>query len=402
MIAQLELSLEGKIEQNCAALRPRFRVEEMRVLYLSGLSCSEVAKQMGLNKGSVYGHLHDIGITSQRKIKFVHPKEAEIRGLYESGLTCQQVADKLGMTASCVNQNLRRIGIKGRMVGGKGRIHPKYVHPKDAEIKALYLTGKGYREIGQILGLGRGGVHHSCQRQGINRAPIDRLAGKENEIIALAKTGVGWKAIGRRLGINGNSRSSIRTLLKKHGINAHWKNFKEQAAHRVLDNTFIPRSYPCFEEPTMKPKKSPAEKSRDYYYSNHIANKAKAGVRAYTRYWTFEKGNALAQAKRNLRRIVSRIARNVSIRRAMRKENVLGCSYDDARLHIASQFKQGWAWSNHGLLWEIDHIRPLISFSNLLDPVQFREAAHYTNYRPIECGINRSNGRKQRAMYATS
>lgn len=64
--------------------------------------------------------------------------------------------------------------------------------------------------------------------------------------------------------------------------------------------------------------------------------------------------------------------------------DLLGCTWLEARAHIESQFKPGMSWDNYGKDWEIDHIRPFISFSNLAkSKEQQREACHYTNLQPL-------------------
>jgi hypothetical protein len=61
---------------------------------------------------------------------------------------------------------------------------------------------------------------------------------------------------------------------------------------------------------------------------------------------------------------------------------LLGCSLDQLRVHLESQFCHGMTWENHGPVWHIDHIRPCASF-DLLDPVQQRACFHYTNLQPL-------------------
>lgn len=39
-------------------------------------------------------------------------------------------------------------------------------------------------------------------------------------------------------------------------------------------------------------------------------------------------------------------------------------------------------WDNHGIIWEIDHIKPCVSF-NLIDPEQQKQCFHYTNLQPL-------------------
>ena len=61
---------------------------------------------------------------------------------------------------------------------------------------------------------------------------------------------------------------------------------------------------------------------------------------------------------------------------------LLGCSANDAKLHIESKFKPGMTWDNYGQLWEIDHIEPLASF-DLSDPNQLKKACCYLNLQPL-------------------
>lgn len=61
----------------------------------------------------------------------------------------------------------------------------------------------------------------------------------------------------------------------------------------------------------------------------------------------------------------------------------LGCTVDQLKKHLESQFKPGMTWNNHTLKgWHIDHIKPLSSF-DLSDREQFLQAVHYTNLQPL-------------------
>ena len=68
----------------------------------------------------------------------------------------------------------------------------------------------------------------------------------------------------------------------------------------------------------------------------------------------------------------------------------LGCSLEELRAHLESQFVSGMTWGNHGN-WHIDHRRPLASF-DLSDPHQYAAACHYTNLQPLWGRENQSKG----------
>ena len=61
----------------------------------------------------------------------------------------------------------------------------------------------------------------------------------------------------------------------------------------------------------------------------------------------------------------------------------LGCTIEELKVHLESQFKEGMTWDNwtHDG-WHIDHKKQLSKF-DLTDREQFKEAAHYTNLQPL-------------------
>lgn len=63
--------------------------------------------------------------------------------------------------------------------------------------------------------------------------------------------------------------------------------------------------------------------------------------------------------------------------------NVLGCLYDDFKIHIESMFRVGMTWDNYGREehnWQYDHIIPLSSATNENHLI---ELFHYTNVQPL-------------------
>ena len=70
----------------------------------------------------------------------------------------------------------------------------------------------------------------------------------------------------------------------------------------------------------------------------------------------------------------------------------LGCSIQQLRAHLESNFQPGMSWHNYGRTgWHIDHIRPLADF-DLTDSRQLQQACHYTNLQPLWASDNLRTG----------
>lgn len=77
---------------------------------------------------------------------------------------------------------------------------------------------------------------------------------------------------------------------------------------------------------------------------------------------------------------------NIALRRNYAKGSAvddLGCSIQEFKKHIESQFVQGMSWANRGRGgWHIDHIIPLAAF-DLSQESERKKACHYTNMQPL-------------------
>lgn len=65
----------------------------------------------------------------------------------------------------------------------------------------------------------------------------------------------------------------------------------------------------------------------------------------------------------------------------------VGCSKEELKRHLESQWKDGMNWDNYGTYWVIDHIKPVASF-NLEDPEEIKKCCHYTNLQPLTAEEN--------------
>jgi hypothetical protein len=67
--------------------------------------------------------------------------------------------------------------------------------------------------------------------------------------------------------------------------------------------------------------------------------------------------------------------------RSKKTEEILGCSWEEFKIHLENQFIDNMSWENHGYYgWHVDHIIPLASAKTLED---IEKLSHYTNLQPL-------------------
>jgi hypothetical protein len=74
-------------------------------------------------------------------------------------------------------------------------------------------------------------------------------------------------------------------------------------------------------------------------------------------------------------------------------ELILGCSFEEFKIHLESKFESWMNWDNYGLYngnpnygWDIDHVIPL---TKAMDEEMLLKLNHFTNLQPLCSYINR-------------
>lgn len=90
---------------------------------------------------------------------------------------------------------------------------------------------------------------------------------------------------------------------------------------------------------------------------------------------------------------INRSLRRQSARKSARKEELIGCTFNELRAHLASQFGTEFTWGNRSSVWDVDHIVPTSVF-NLQDSEEQRVCFNWKNMRPMERMANKSKSAK--------
>lgn len=136
-----------------------------------------------------------------------------------------------------------------------------------------------------------------------------------------------------------------------------------------------------------------ANKDKLIQYGKNYRQANKDKLREY--YKTKRDNDNVYKLKGNIRCLV----RN-SIIKEFKKENktteILGCSYNEFKQHLESQFEDWMNWDNYGnpkdgiyelnKTWDIDHIIPVTSASTIDEVIKLN---HYTNLKPLCSYVNR-------------
>jgi len=87
--------------------------------------------------------------------------------------------------------------------------------------------------------------------------------------------------------------------------------------------------------------------------------------------------------RHNLRTRLNNALRAQKTKKSKSSLAFLGCSIEQVRKHLESQFQEGMTWENHATDgWHIDHIIPCVSF-DLTKEEEIRKCFHYTNLKPL-------------------
>lgn len=133
---------------------------------------------------------------------------------------------------------------------------------------------------------------------------------------------------------------------------------------------------------------------RKKYYKNYCIDNKKDINRNKLSYKKHRKQNDnLFKLSSSIRNLISSSLKKQNISKTSKTYDILGCTYQEFKLHIESKFQPWMNWNNYGLYngelnygWDFDHI---ISISSATNEKEIIELNHYTNFQPLCSKVNR-------------
>lgn len=105
------------------------------------------------------------------------------------------------------------------------------------------------------------------------------------------------------------------------------------------------------------------------------------------------KTDSLYKLTSNIRVLICNNIKRKGYRKTTKTTQILGCTFDEFKQHLESQFQDWMNWENHGKYngtkgygWDIDHIIPISTATTEDDIIRLN---HYTNLQPLCSKINR-------------
>lgn len=128
-------------------------------------------------------------------------------------------------------------------------------------------------------------------------------------------------------------------------------------------------------------------KQKRYYSDEQHRQKSLEYSKNYTKERI--KSDDLFKSKQKIRKLIGRYISRHKFKKINKTNEILGCSWEQFKYHIESQFKEGMTWKNHGE-WHFDHIKPVSLANNYEELIELN---HYTNFQPLwaEENLKKSN-----------
>ena len=128
------------------------------------------------------------------------------------------------------------------------------------------------------------------------------------------------------------------------------------------------------------------QKIKEYYNTNKL--KINARQREYIRDLKIKK--PIFKLRHSIGNLIYSSIKRGGYTKKSKTFNILGCTFEEFKKHLESQFTKGMTWENQGE-WHMDHIYPI---SLAKDEEELIKLNHYTNFQPLWASDNLTKGNK--------
>lgn len=146
-------------------------------------------------------------------------------------------------------------------------------------------------------------------------------------------------------------------------------------------------------EQTRLSKLKNKEKIKKTSTAYRIKNKEKIAAKRRKTINLRKSTNSLYKLTSTIRTAISNSLKRNGYSKKTRTFNILGCTFEEFKIHIELQFESWMTWEIHGLYngelnygWDLDHIIPLSSATTEEEVIKLN---HYTNFQPLCSKVNR-------------
>jgi len=171
----------------------------------------------------------------------------------------------------------------------------------------------------------------------------------------------------------------------KEKIKEYNKKYYQENKDKIKTYNNDPKIKERLKEYNKKNKEKIAAHNRKYYQRNKQTLLKTMVEYNNNRYRT----DPLFTAKQKLRVAVGQSFRRIGKSKPTYTEALLGCSWEEAKLHFEKLFQPGMSWLNQGE-WHIDHIRPVSDWKD--DELHLMN--HISNLQPLWSEDNLAKGDK--------
>lgn len=127
-------------------------------------------------------------------------------------------------------------------------------------------------------------------------------------------------------------------------------------------------------------KQNNKDKVREINAQYYLDNKEKISVRNQAYHKHRKSIDPLFKLRCNISSLISIYLKRNGYKKNTKTANILGCTFEEFKLHLEKQFDDKMNWENQGTYWELDHIKPVSLATNEQELIELN---HYTNFQPL-------------------